>query len=256
MRLVALVLCVVVSIIDLVLDLIGAILNFLMSIPVIGAIIRTLLNFFSEWAWRLVNLPDFVLTVAGIMVPKKMFLKLIILNRSGVPITAEASVLPLIQRAQAILLRECNVELIYRGVCVPQLNSPSEAIVVGCEEDLFFSDFGVGGAHYELVSVDCGFEDGIRRATGLGAEMIAIVVDDIPGDFVGCSGWVIHNYVVLQDEGLASMDLLAHEIGHACILFHHDNPNNLMFGNGGRTDTLLTSGQRAWLRSSRHCVLF
>ncbi|GGG81895.1 hypothetical protein GCM10007415_13300 [Parapedobacter pyrenivorans] len=254
---------VVCTLVGFVLDLVGFLINVILSIPILGGIIRTIINWVTEIIWRIVSLPDFLLSLAGIRIRKKMYVKLIILNNNGVPHTTEAVAIRGIQTAQAVFDRQCNVNLIYTGVCVPQLVTNDMANNIECGAGGFFSDWWIGGSYYELVSADCAFQDGWKRIVGYGAELIVFVIADItPRSTVGCSFSATHNYVVVEPN-IAGIQSMAHEIGHACLLPHLEDAadvNNLMFPNI-RTDAAgelvnrdMTNFQIASLRGSRHCT--
>ncbi|GEM_PF-699511 len=254
---------VVCTIVGFVLDLVGFLINVILSIPILGGIIRTVINWVTEIIWRIVGLPDFLLSLAGVRIRKKMYVKLIILNNDGVPHTTEAVAIRGIQTAQEVFDRQCNVNLIYTGVCVPQLVTNDMANNVECGAGGFFSDWWIGGSYYELVSADCAFQDGWKRIVGYGAELIVFVINDItPRSTVGCSFSATHNYVVVEPI-IAGIQSMAHEIGHACLLPHLEDAadvDNLMFPNI-RTDALgelvnrdMTNFQIASLRGSRHCT--
>ncbi len=251
---------VVCTIVGLVLDLIGFLINLILSIPIIGGILRTIINWITEIVLRIVSLPDFFASLAGFRPLKKMYVKLIILNNNGIPHSDEATVMRGIRSAQDIFRRRCNVNLIFTGTCVPQLNTPSESNTIECGAGGFFSDWWIGGSYYELVSADCAFEDGFKRVIGYGAELIVFVIRDIPGTTVGCSFSATHNYVVIEPN-LDGIQAIAHELAHACFLLHDESDvNNLMFPNlsldasGNVVNDQMTNFQIAALRSSRHCV--
>lgn len=276
-RLVTVVVC---EIVGLVLDFIGIIIGLILSIPVIGGIIRAILNWLTTVIWRLVSIPDLIASAAGLMVEKKIYVKGVILNENGVPMATEADLMPSIEFARQVLLRECNVRLIYTGTCVPQINTPVEAQTINCGGDGFAADmFGIQGAHFEFVSSDCGFKDGHKRVIGLGAELLVFVVRDVqtgdPGrDVIGCSFASTHNYVTVEVPALTPPpppttapppgtaawvpDTVVHEIGHACDLTHTGESAaempNLMFPTTARTAHTLSQFQRAWFRSSKHVV--
>ena len=52
---------------------IGFVVNLILSIPIIGGIIRTILNWITEIIWRIVGLIDFVGSLIGIRLRKKMY---------------------------------------------------------------------------------------------------------------------------------------------------------------------------------------
>lgn len=251
---------VVCTIVGFVLDLVGFLINLILSIPIIGGIIRTIINWVTEIVHRIVSLPDFLASLAGIRPLKKMYVKLIILNSNGVPHSNEAAVMRGIRTAQDIFRTQCNVNMIFTGTCVPQLNTPDESNNVECGAGGFFSDWWIGGSYFELVSADCAFEDGWKRVLGYGAELIVFVIRDIPGNTVGCSFSATHNYVVIEPT-LIGIQSIAHELAHACFLLHDESSNtNLMFptitldGSGNLANDRMTNFQIAALRSSRHCV--
>ncbi|MGH2667235.1 hypothetical protein [Flavobacterium sp.] len=253
---------VVCTIVGLVLDLVGFVINLILSIPIIGGILRTIINWITEIVWRIIGLPDFIASLAGIRPLKKMYVKLIILNRDGRPHTNEATAIRGIRTAQNIFRTQCNVNLIYTGVCIPKLNTPDDANNVDCGAGGFFSDWWIAGSYYELVSADCAFEDGLKRVLGYGSELIVFVVENInPAATVGCSFAATHNYVVVEPN-LTGIQSIAHEIGHSCLMPHiDDDRNNLMFPTinvDGTTGELvnfaMSNLQIATLRGSRHCV--
>ncbi len=249
---------VVCTIIAIVLDIVAAVVNLILSIPVIGGIIRAILNWVTDIILRLASIPDLLLSLAGVMIPKKIYVKGVILNANGVPLTNEAAIMPSITLARQIFLRECNVQLIYTGTCTPQLSTPTEAQTIDCGSSGFFADLlGIQGAHFEFVSADCGFENGFNRVVGYASEIMVFVVSDIqPPTTVGCSFSSTHNYVTIEAGNLTSTppDTIAHEIGHACALTHSENIQNLMFPNSTRAGSTMSAFQRAWFRSSKHCV--
>lgn len=250
---------VVCTIIGLILDLAAFVFNLLLSIPIIGGIIRTIINWCTEIFWRIVGLPDFLLSLAGVRIRKKMYVKLIILNNNGVPHTNEATVMRGINTFRNLYDTACNINVIYTGVCVPRLVTPNEANNLDCGAGGFFGDWWIGGSYFELVSADCSFEDGWKRVVGYGAETIVFVIQNItPTTTVGCSFAGTHNYVVIEPNA-SGIQSIAHEVSHNCLLPHIDNDsNNLMFPNiildaaGDLVNFDLSNFQIASIRGSRH----
>ena len=244
--------------VDAILDIIAVIVNLILSIPVIGGIIRTVLNWLTEGLWRAVGLIDFGLSLLGVRPEKRIYVGVIIPNRDGEPITTEAQILPQIEKAKEIYKRLCNVKIVYAGACSPAIDAPSDALNVGCDASGFFSDWWVGGSYIEFVSATCASSDGWRRVLGYGAEIIVFYVSDVtpdtPSNTVGCSFASTHNYVVVEPtSGLA---VVAHEMGHACWLWHVDDPNNLMIKQDQVANPTLTNLQISLVRWSKHCVYF
>jgi hypothetical protein len=251
---------VVCEVITFLLDILAGIVNLILSIPIIGGIIRTVWNWLTEIFWRLVGLLDFGLSLLGVRWEKRIYVGVVIPLRDGVPITTEAQILPQIDKAKDLYKKLCNIKLVYTGACNAPFDAPEGALTVGCDAGGFFSDWWVGGSYIELASESCKFEDGWRRVLGYGAQIIVFYVSNVTPDSpptftVGCSFASTHNYVVV--EPTAGPAVAAHEIGHACWLSHvPEDPTNLMFPSNLAADPILTSWQVSVVRWSKHCVYF
>ena len=251
---------VVCEVVGFVLDVVALVINLVLSIPILGGILRTILNWITEIIWRLVGLLDFGLSLLGVRWRKRMYIGVIIPRRDGRPIATEAAILPQIEKARELYDRLCNVKLVYSGACTAGTDAPDGALQIGCAADGFFSDWWLGGSYIEFVSALCKFSDGWRRIVGYGAEIIIVVVANVEPDTgssntVGCSFASTHNYVIV--EPTAGPAVAAHEIGHACWLSHDDNdPLNLMWPSDLAVDPTLTNWQISLIRWSKHCVYF
>jgi hypothetical protein len=250
---------VVCEVISFVLDVVAFVVNLVLSIPIIGGILRTILNWLTEVVWRAVGLIDLALGAFGVRFEKRMHVGLMIPRVNGQPITTEAAMMPQIVKAQEIYKRLCNVKIIYSGACIAPVDAPSDALTVGCDASGFFGDWWLAGSFDEFATATCKFTDGWRRVLGYGAEIVVIPVLNVTPDTatsftVGCSFTSTHNYVVV--EPTAGPAVAAHEMGHACWLAHVDSTDNLMFASNIATDPTLTGGQIALVRWSKHCVYF
>jgi hypothetical protein len=245
------------EIVNAVLDAIAYIFNLILSIPVIGAIIRAVLNWVTEIIWRAVGLIDLLAGAVGIRPEKRIYVGVVIPSQDGRPITTEAAILPQIQKAQELYKKLCNVKIVYSGACVADESAPDGALTVGCNASGFFSDFWVGGSYIEFATANCKFQDGWRRVVGLGAQIVVFYVrnvlpDNPPNFTIGCSFASTHNYVVVEPP--ANLSTAAHEIGHACWLPHVSDPKNLMWPSSLAAEPTLTTGQILLIRWSKHCV--
>lgn len=248
---------VVCEIVSFVVDVIAFLIGLILAIPVIGGIIRTVLNWVTEIVWRLVGLIDAGLSLVGVRFEKKMYVGVLIPSRDGTPIATETQILPQIEKAKDLYKSLCNVRIIYTGACVAGLDAPRGALEIGCDAGGFFSDWWVGGSYIEYISSTCKFDGGWRRITGYGGQIMVVVVSDVLPDTatsstVGCSFTSTHDYVVV--EASADPAVAAHEIGHACWLAHTDDPANLMWPSNLAADPTLTTGQITLIRWSKHCV--
>ncbi len=250
---------VVCEVVSFVLDVVAFVVNLVLSIPIIGGIIRTVLNWLTEIVWRIIGLPDFLLSLVGIRLEKRIYVGLVIPRKNGAAITTEAAMMPQIDAAKQIYKDLCNVKIVYSGACVAPIDAPDGALNVSCGGGGFFSDWWLGGSYIELVSAGCKFSDGWRRVVGLGAQIVIFVVSNVEPDeggtsTIGCSFASTHNYVVVE----AGVDnfTAAHEMGHACWLPHVSDPANLMTATNTPANPTLTNLQISVIRWSKHCVYF
>lgn len=244
--------------VTLVLDAAAWLSHVVLSIPGVGGILRSVLNWSTELFWRAVGLIDFAGSLLGIRLRKRIYVGVLIPRANGVPVATEAQILPQIQQADALFRALANVEVVYTGACTARLNAPEQALNIQCDFAGFFSDWWIGGSYLEFASANCKFDDGWRRLVGHGGQILVIPVQNVQPDdpasvTVGCSFVSSQNFVVV--EPTVDPFTAAHEIGHACWLWHTGDPLNLMYKSTLTTPTpTLTSWQVSLLRGSKHCV--
>ena len=249
---------VVCTIVNTVLDLIGALWELILSIPIIGGIIRTIVNWVIEIVWRIITFPEFLASLAGFRPRKKMYFGVIIPVINDEALMEEADIQPWVDTAIEIYDRTCNIDLRFTGFCRTNVEPPGGSITVDCGAGGFFADWWLDGSWFQFIQIGCKFQSNWRRAVGYGGEIIVVIVNDIE-NAVGCSMSATHNYVTVQVPPGPFVDTVAHEIGHACLLGHvtSDDGNNLM-DTGGRATAfpVLDNLQVSAVRTSRHCVYF
>jgi len=76
------------------------------------------------------------------------------------------------------------------------------------------------------------------------------VVVDIAGA-TGCSLGPISDYITLDHDGVKISSVLAHEVAHACGLWHVNDRSNLLYPNNNRGDKVKW-WQKNFFRGSRH----
>lgn len=249
---------IVCEVVNVILDIIGFIIELILSIPIIGGILRTILNWVTEIIWRLVGLIDFFASWAGFRPRKKMYFGVIVPSVDGTPIASDAVIMDQVTAAIQFYDQTCNINMIFTGICHTNISPPDAGLNVGCDAGGFFNDWWLAGSYFEFAAATCKFTDSFRRVIGYGAEIIVFIVENVTPDDAtsstqGCSFGSTHNYVVVE-AGVDVSDFMAsHEIGHACWL-PHDSGNNLMNGNVPDTNPTLTALQIATVRASKHCV--
>jgi hypothetical protein len=215
------------------------------------------LNWVTEIIWRLVGLLDFIGSLIGIRLRKKMYFGVIVPSVDGRRIVGDADIQRQVDAAVAFYDQTCNINLIFTGICHTDIAPPDGALTVGCDAGGFFGDWWIAGSYFELASATCKFTDSFRRVIGLGAEIIVHIVKDVtPDNTNGCSFASTHNYVVIEAKPTDQAFVAAHEMGHACWLGHDSDTANLMNPTTPVANPVLTNVQIALVRWSKHCVYF
>lgn len=246
---------IVCEVVNFVLDVVGFIVNLILSIPIIGGIIRTILNWVTEIIWRLVGLFDFVASLLGFRPRKKMYFGVIVPSVDGVQIVPDADIQRQVDAAVAFYDATCNINLIFTGICKTGISPPDAGLSVGCDAGGFFNDWWLAGSYFELATATCKFMDSFRRVIGLGAEIDVFIVKDVtPAKTNGCSFASTQNYVVIEAKPSDQAFVAAHEMGHACWLAHVDDTNNLMNPSTPAANPVLSNLQISLVRWSKHCV--
>lgn len=231
-----------------------------------GAISQTA-NVVREVANRTIGIPDFILTLFGLYLPKRMLVRAVILrNESTALISNEATVQDALYYANAIFKEKMNVKILPAGGDAVQLldyAAPTAALEPRCGTvgtGAWADDMGVAGEYFRTYLA----VHPIRSMTGYGAPITVFIVRSIRGDYKGCSLGPLEDYVTVDLVGLGDIPdpdvstprsrTIAHEIGHACGLPHAASGSNLMLPGGTGTD--LGKWQKATFRNSRHVTFF
>jgi len=244
----------------------------LFSIPVIGRLLK--------WAWNLgltgfwavspLGIVDFLGALVGILPEKKLRLCAIILrDELGDLLDEPEDIVPLLQNTIDIFRREANVRVIPsapfqfdsafagREVATEEWvhtqsrgRNDASLIDVGCNEDAALEDLGTVGGRFELLASTTCLYSNARRVVGYGAPVVVFIVRSVGDGKTGCSLGPLTDYVTVEAGRPPRSTVIAHEVAHACNLWHVDDRTNLM--DPDRTSNRLTRLQVALLRSSRH----
>lgn len=207
-----------------------------------------------EWLGnRIITFPEWLLCLAGVGLPGKNFriCPMVIADEKGQPIVPIDVIQRQIQAAIEIF-KQCSVNVVASRVVVITGKSHL-AVGPSCDADGFASEHKL---EYEHLSCCNGLLDSVRCLrfpSGLiwpRHILKAIWLDDVPGK-AGC--YLFPNSYVQIDK-TATINILAHEMGHACDLTHRDDTNNLMHSDA--THTELTDFQCCTIRTGRFVTYF
>jgi len=255
------------SILVWILDGLAIFVNILLSIPIIGGLLKWGKNIFLEIAWGLVGLGDTILGSLGIRPEKKLRIcTIIMIDENGNPVAQTSDVVTEIQAAIDIFKEQANVRLIrsapfqYDSGFADKETATEEWVTtrrmepldVECGLGAAGEDLWLPGTDFEVNSSFGCFYGKFRRLIGYGAPVVIFVVRRVEGPEKGCSIGPLTNYVTVEGRDPIC---IAHELGHACNLWHVGSQTNLMHEAGcGQRE--LDWWQIAILRNSRHVTYF
>jgi len=174
---------------------------------------------------------------------KKLRIKIFILrDQHGDHIFPEKDMDVSIDYARKVFKKNFNVELVAHHknafVEVLQNTSPVEALYVRGGPGALSDEFKIAGSFFAL------------NLSGVFFPVTVFVVKNIKGAS-GCSLGPISDYVTLGTAGAKQTSVLAHELAHACGLWHISKRSNLLYPYTDRDDEI-SWWQKNIFRGSRH----
>ena len=191
---------------------------------------RLLINFFDTF-FGFLNWPE-----------KKLRIRIFILtDQDGSLLMSPSEVVNSIEYASRSFQKNFNVRLIaHRGSFVEglELIPPADALHVHGGPAALKDEFKTAGNYFAY------------NLSGVLYPVTAFVVKNIKGAS-GCSLGPISDYVTLSPNGVKGPSILAHELAHACGLWHLKKRSNLLYPYKDRGDEVKW-WQKNIFRSSRH----
>ncbi|MEM9518373.1 MAG: hypothetical protein AAGA37_03570 [Actinomycetota bacterium] len=242
----------VVAAVVFVLDVLAFGVQLVFAIPLVGTALGYIARTWVEVARRLFH--GIVELVTWGALRKKIRVRVAIRTSYDaglaeyVPVAERFAVDAWLRFAQDTLDREANVGL--RVVSIDEVYADTRAHDTKVPLD------GSGQLLHDLWSnsnADLGLRGSARRLVGVSPTLTVFVVDNDP-DKSGVSLGPLTDYVFVEAE--PEICTLAHEVGHACGLWHVGGKDNLMRESCTPTDPTLGRDQRILLRTSRFCSLF
>lgn len=203
---------------------------------------RVLIRVVTETVHRLlINIVD---TLFGFLnwPTKKLRIKVFILkDQEQAPVIFSADLEIAIEYAKRSFKNRFNVELVpYRNDFVGILQNDASP-------EILYTKGGVGALQQEFKIAGSLFA---KHLCGPIYPVTTFVVMDI-SNAIGCSLGPLTDYITLDPKGVKSPSTLAHELAHACGLWHINQKENLLWRFNSRGDKI-NWWQKNIFRSSRH----
>jgi hypothetical protein len=219
------------------------------SIPILGRITGLIWRgIILDLFWRIISLPDVILGLFGVLPEKKLRVAVIILaNEAQMPIVKMDRLKQSIQETIEVYKQAANVRVIVEKIHEMETAAPAANLNPSCSSRAVIDDIWSAGTYFEnTANIQC-FDSTFQRIIGFAAPVIVFIVEEVKGGDIGCSLGPFTDYVTLEG---GKPKCMAHEIAHACGLWHVKAKDNLAnhFCNRGK----LEPRQVAIVRSSRH----
>lgn len=228
-------------------NFLAVVVGLILSIPIIGRLIGLIWRGLIDLIWRIIGILDTIAGIFGLHLPKKLRVCIIILSDAKrTPMATKASLKPDIDKAKKIYKDTANIKFIVSDIHTLETPAPEGNLDPQCEAGALWDDLWVQGTYYENnANVQC-FDSAFLRLIGYAAPVVVFIVRDVAGN-KGCSLGPFADYVTVEG---ADPICLAHEVSHACGLWHAGDRTNL--ANHVCGGTKLKGWQVEIVRSSRH----
>lgn len=273
-----------------ILSAIGFLVELVLAIPVVGTLIRWVLNAVTHVVGIIASLGDALLGLIGIRPEKKLRVCTVILrDERGQPVASLEFARAMLQLAADVYKRDANVRLVplrpfkytsgFGGaesvddswIVVDGESSDSTALDIPCGADGAGSDWLGTGSSLQFKSSTLCLFGSWRRVVGYGAPVTCFFIRDVTGNDIGCALWIT-DYATVEGGNVLpppSPRTLGHEVGHACNLGHRcvdDDNRNMMATlaecdpdsttNPDRADPRMDTAQVLLVRMSKHVTYF
>jgi hypothetical protein len=275
------------SILGWVLSALAFVVELIELIPVIGTLVRWILNFVTFLIGSVLSLIDAAAGLIGVRPEKKLRVcPLILSDEDGNAVMSQAQAGSLLQLACDVYKRDANVRILplapfqydsgFAGaeqvtdewIQVVSGSGDPELLDLPCGGGGAGADWLTAGSKIQWLSSTRCFYGAWRRVLGYGAPITVLFIRSVPGS-LGCGLWITDYVTVASAAFRQSPRTAAHELGHACNLWHtcvDDDVDDLMATQDAcdpdsttlpdRANPVIADWQVNLVRASKHVTYF
>jgi hypothetical protein len=213
----------------------------------VKAVVRLVIRIVATVWGLIVGLPDLLLGFLA-WPEKKLRYQVFILSDEEGPVIDPADLQPSIDFFTKTFKDRFNVKVVAYGkpgVQIIEGRAPAAALDVSCGGGAFSNEFGEAGeffaqhlAGWNAIPINLGFP-------------VSIFIVRSMSDADGCSIGPLTDYVTMTPSAVRELNVMAHETGHSCNLWHSGAHSNLMWPDPTRGNDAKWF-QKNLLRASRH----
>lgn len=195
---------VVCEVVNLLLELVSAVLNVVLAVPFIGAVIRIVIRAYVSAVSYVVGLADGIARVLGIRIIKHLRVHVIPLCEGRVPLAHEVHLAPIMRETERIMYARAQIR-VHTTFHEPFPNPPEDALRLGTEADLIADELWLKGSWHQLQTVKL-FDDNLWSLLSVGQPVVIYVVREVgydgPGAVSGASGGPFFDWIAVERDSV------------------------------------------------------
>jgi hypothetical protein len=196
---------VVCEVVNFALNVVAAIFNIVLAIPILGPIVKAIIRTVVTVVSYIVGLLDGIARLLGIRITKHLRVHVIPLCEGVVPLANKIHLAPIMRETERIFYDRAQIR-VHTTFHEPVRNPPESALRLGTEADLIADELWLKGSWHQMQTVKL-FESNLWSLIGFGHPIVVYVVrevgyDGIGGPVVGASGGPVTDWIAVERDSV------------------------------------------------------